>query len=684
MNVTSKTESVAGPRRSGGIARKAWHRRFAWSALAVAAVMYVISLCVYVTHTSAAFDEGMHITAGYRYWECGDFGINPEHPPLVKLVAAWPVRGWQFGEFDAPCGAKVTSNMQLIGDGYRLLNSQHGDEVLRRARFAVLVFPLLLLGVVFHLAWTWFGPLAAGIAALLLAVEPNLTAHGPLVTTDMALATTTMLTVALAWRYLQRPSMVRLVLLGLALGLALASKHSAVFVPAIVMLAFALVPLVGRDDTAANGYQRFGGWAGACLISILMLWAMYGFRYRALPDATRPGFDNAAAIAPVTPPGSVTGRALSAVVKYHVLPESYVAGLIYVKANASRETYVFGRQLTSGVWYYFPLTILIKTSVTVLVLVLVSWLTVGLWRAYPRELLMLWLPGVVFVVAGVASGMNLGVRHILPVYPCLVIAAAAGAAYWASRSRVALVILGGLIAWQAVSYLHAFPNEIAYANELWGGPRQLHRYLGDSNVDWGQSVYQVRDYVAKRGISECWIAWFGARKPEAVGIPCQSLAGPAFLEATDSVLPPVVPEKFDGTVLISAQLVDYDLHPYGSFLRREPGDVIDGGVLVYEGSFDLPEVAAERRVARGWWFLNHGQAAPAVAEFAAAELHAHSRGVFYSLYGWALASTGQLEEARRRFLQAAEAFEGKPAYANAREAALDQAAEMEKALRKEK
>ena len=147
MSAVSKANGSTDSLRATGIVMRPWHAVFAWTSLAFAAIAYLVLLTVYATHTSAVFDEGMHISAGYRYWQCSDYGINPEHPPLAKLVAAWPLRHWQLGEFDSACGAKVSSNMELIGDGYRLINSPYGDQVLRRARFAVLVFPLLLLAL---------------------------------------------------------------------------------------------------------------------------------------------------------------------------------------------------------------------------------------------------------------------------------------------------------------------------------------------------------------------------------------------------------------------------------------------------------------------------------------------------------------------------------------------------------
>jgi hypothetical protein len=100
-----------------------WRGRFAWSALCLALILYPALLWRYIGANSAVFDEGMHIAAGYRYWQCADYGINPEHPPLAKLVAAAPIRHWQLGEFTGPCGTSATSNAQLLGIGYRLMNS---------------------------------------------------------------------------------------------------------------------------------------------------------------------------------------------------------------------------------------------------------------------------------------------------------------------------------------------------------------------------------------------------------------------------------------------------------------------------------------------------------------------------------------------------------------------------------
>jgi|HubBroStandDraft_6_1064221.scaffolds.fasta_scaffold00711_3 4-amino-4-deoxy-L-arabinose transferase-like glycosyltransferase len=659
---------------SVGDIEKPWHRAFAWAALLLSLVVYPILLTVYQRANSPVFDEGMHIAAGYRYWQCADYGINPEHPPLLKLIAAAPLRKWTIGDYDAPCGTSSTSNARLIAVGYRLLNGPRGDQALAAARTAAMLFPMLLLIVIWAAARAWFGPLAAGFAALLTVFEPNLTAHAPLVATDVAITATALLTVFCADRFLRKLTLARLLWLGLSLGLALASKHTAVFVPFIVLLQFAASFWLDRNFTRQRAAHLFVAWCTACLIAVTVLWGTYQFRYAALPGPNASSFEIAKSVERSGKAGTLFGRSMTQMARFHLLPESYLAGLLYVVNNSTRASFIFGKQYDTGVWFYFPVSIAVKTPLALLALVLLAVASRQLWRLYRREFTTLTIPVVVFLLCAVTSKINLGVRHILPIYPFLILFAAAGAVDLCKRSRAATVLCFGLVLFQAVSYGYNFPNEIAYANEAWGGPKQVHRFLGDSNVDWGQGLYQVKAYADARNITDCWIAWAGPKDPRQVGLPCLALTGPSFVEAAGTELPPLLREKFSGAVFVSNLLTNYDIFPYGYFLKRPPDDVIAGSVLVYHGVFDLPEIAAERRVARGWWYLNHQRAQQALEEFDVAEGHVAAPGILHSLYGWALEASGRPAEARRKYELAAEDYAGRPADAGARKAALERVA----------
>jgi dolichyl-phosphate-mannose-protein mannosyltransferase/glycosyl transferase family 22 (putative mannosyltransferase) len=658
---------------------RSWHRTFAWIALALSLIVYPLLLLKYTRANSATFDEGMHIAAGHRYWECGDYAINPEHPPLLKLIAAMPLRHWTFAVYSSACGTAVTNNMQLIGTGYRLMNGPAAAEILFKARTAAMVFPILLLVTMFFAARAWFGPLAAGCAVILTVFEPNLTAHGPLVTTDMAVATTTFAAVFCADRYLSRPATWRLLLLGFTLGLALASKHTAVFVPLILLIQFLAYYWLSRWASPRPSLPRLLlGWLAACLIALFVLWGTYQFRFSALPGRAQ-AFEIPTTLQNGGESQTLLGRTILGIAHFHLLPESYVAGLLYVIQNSTRPSYIFGKRHGTGVWYYFPVTILVKTPLTILLLVVLAVASPAQWRKPKREIVVVAIPIAVFLFSAMSSKINLGVRHILPIYPFLIVLAACAICYYAARSRIAAASCAALLVFQAGSYARSYPNEIAYANEAWGGPQHLYRYLGDSNVDWGQALHRVKDHIAARGISDCWIAWFGARKPTVDGLPCRLLAGPGYVEAVDPELQPILPERFSGTVFVSNTLIDYDLYPYLYFLQHPPDDVVAGSILVYHGDFDLPEIAAERRASRGWWYLNHQQAASAVQEFAAAEAHAVAPGEVHSLYAWALVAAGRPSEARAKYEQAAADFAGKPADEQWRKAALDHAAALQQA-----
>jgi hypothetical protein len=490
----------------------------------------------------------------------------------------------------------------------------------------------------------------------------------------MALAATTIAAVFCADRYLHKPSAWRLLMFGCALGLALASKHTAVFVPLIILLQFLAHYCLNQSESLRFSFpRRLLGWLVACLIADSLLWGCYQFRCSALPGHAQ-GFEIAKTLESSGESDTLFGRSILGISRFHLLPESYVAGLLYVAQNSTRPSYIFGKRHETGVWYYFPVTILAKTPLTILLLVLLAVTSPAQWRKHKCEIVVALIPITVFLLAAMSSKINIGLRHILPIYPFLIVLAAAAAAEYGRRSRIAAVLCVGLLLFQVGSYARSYPNEIAYANEAWGGPKHLYAYLGDSNVDWGQALYRLQDYITAHRISDCWVAWFGARKPPMDGVPCRLLAGPGYVEAVDTELPPILPETFSGTVFVSNTLIDYDLYPYLFFLQHPPDDVIAGSVLVYHGDFNLPEIAAERRASRGWWHLNHQKAALAVEEFAAAEPHVVARSNVRSLYAWALEAAGRPQEARVKYEQAAADFAAKPADAQWRKTALDRAA----------
>jgi hypothetical protein len=453
-----------------------------------------------------------------------------------------------------------------------------------------------------------FGTAAAFLALILFVFEPNFLAHGALVTTDVALSCFMFGTVYALYRFGKQPSLTRAVVVGVALGLAFASKHSALLlIPIVILLVIAEV-ILGPHPSARPGEARrsrgraksalvlVGSLLLAAAISIAVLWAFYGFRYSARP----PGLA-------MNPPLSeylhrlrpAEERIVGAVAGWHAIPEAYLYGLTDVRdiSNVS-SSYVLGKIYPHGVWFYFPVAFVIKSTLPFLLVLLLSIgvVSVGRLKAW-REILFLLIPPVTYFVQAMTSGLNIGVRHILPIYPYLMILCAAAAWTLMKRDRRWIAVIAVLLTWHAVTSLRSFPVYLSYANEAWGGPSNTYKLLTDSNVDWAQQLPATREYLQQHGVKECWFAYFAATVVDTAyyGIPCKMLPVISSLWLGDQL---EAPAHIDGTVLISAgTLSGYEmgpgsLNPYEQFKTRQPEAKIQHGVFVYNGHFDLPLAAA--------------------------------------------------------------------------------------------
>lgn len=511
------------------------------ASLLVAAVLLAalaLQLRVHLKHASPTIDEGTHLLAGYQHLSCGDFGINREHPPFAKLVAALPLRWITVLVPNGDCGQPPQQPLMTFFLGGVFLVENGIDPILIPARTALSLFTLLLGILVFLFARELYGDTAALLALVIFAFEPTLIAHGSLVTTDMPLAAMFFATVYAAHRYASKPTIARLLVTGIAAGLTLSVKHTGLLVLPIVVL------LLRRHWRAC---------AGIIAIAIVVLFATYGFQ-----------------------------------------PAPYLDGIRYIAANAQRQTWIFDRAYPNGQWFYFPLAFAVKASIAVLVLAAFAV------RAKERALLLA-APAFLLAVA-MLSGINIGVRHILPLWPFLIVAGAGMLA----RFRV---LAGALAALQIISALAAAPHSIAYANELWRAP---HRVFKDSNVEWGQNTKLVRDYVQANGIKDCWFAAYGHGDVTRALQPCAPL--PAFGAGVTRRLVDPIPRVLRGTVFLSATVLRPRGGPeYDPITRHEPEAILGGSIFVYRGEFDVPQLVASVERLRARQLSAAGASAPSPA-----------------------------------------------------------------------
>ena len=258
----------------------------------VVALLAVLATLLFasVRQESQIFDEAIHLFAGFEYWKHGDFGRNPEHPPLAKLVASAPILKMGLKE-PAPLPIPFFKAQDLI-NSERLLYSGDADAILMRARMSIALFSLLLALLVFFASREMFGDLAAIFALGLFVFEPVLLANGALITTDVPLACMFFASVYSFYRYIKSPTMARLGLFALATALAIVTKHSGILVlPVLFLLALFEVFSVpdlrryGKEQRRRRALQLAFALGAILLVTYAVVWAIYGFRFAARPGA---------------------------------------------------------------------------------------------------------------------------------------------------------------------------------------------------------------------------------------------------------------------------------------------------------------------------------------------------------------------------------------------------------------
>lgn len=253
------------------------------------------------------------------------------------------------------------------------------------------------------------------------------------------------------------------------------------------------------------------------------------------------------------------------------------------------------------------------------------------------------------------SQMNIGQRHLLPIYPFLYLFAAAAAVYLISINKRWSYALIVLFLWQVVTSVRVAPGYMAYANEAWGGPSATHKYLSDANTDWGQQLKAVKHYLDSRGIKDCWFAYFpdGVIEPGAYGIPCKRLPTVETLWWLHSSMD--VPPEIDGPVLISdSDLASIEfgqgkLNPYEQFRHIKPIAVIQYGLFVYNGHFQIPLASALFNAAKAQTLLSQNQVNSAFAAAQEAVALAPDSAQTQTTLGDVLAKLGRKQEAQARY-----------------------------------
>jgi hypothetical protein len=559
--------------------------------LALLAVLGVTSLRT----KSAIYDEPVHFTAGYAAARFGEIRFNPDHPPLVATLAALPLLAMdvRFREDDP---AWAMGRPYEVGRRF-LYRWNDGDRLLARGRCVILALAAVLAALVFRWTRALWGSAAATLALLLAVTSPDVLAHGQLVTTDLGAALFIFATVAAFERVAARVTIGRVVVAGLALGAALATKFSAlILLPVLAVLALAVAlrrePLAAGPRTLPGFGARLAALAAALLvmaaIALAVVWSVYRFRYAASTDARVEAAIPWDRLRPEEPAGSLIDGLRGA----KLLPEGYLWGFVrFFEHQEARPSFLLGTRSDRGFAAFFPVSFAVKTPVALLALLALSAVLAARGRRR-REDLFLAVPILFYAAVSLTRGINIGHRHLLPLYPFLFVAAARAGAWaareWPRRTPAAAVAL--LAAWHAGAALWIHPHYLAYFNEAVGGPSRGYRILVDSSLDWGQDLRGLRPYMEARGIPRVKLSYFGTADPAYYGIAADLLPGYlAWPRETVRSFAPGDVLAVSATNLQGIYLDPAD-RPMMERLRREPPvGSVGYSILIFRPAFRWPE-----------------------------------------------------------------------------------------------
>ncbi|HLY53494.1 MAG TPA: phospholipid carrier-dependent glycosyltransferase [Steroidobacteraceae bacterium] len=490
----------------------------------IALAVITLGACVLVASTwhvfFATWDEPEHLAAGVELLDRGYYEYDTEHPPIARVVLA--LGPWLAGahSFGTPPPSGVTEGEDIL---YR---DGKYDLYLTLARAGALPFLALLLLV----TWLWARRMLAGEGAALLAVVlllsvPPVLGHAGVAALDVAAAATILLALYTLDRWLDTPSWRTAALFGLASGLAVGTKFSAVPYIGMSLMALGLTHWVLGLRTppaapAATAAKRAGELVLVALAALVPLFLAYGIR--APNEARVAARFNWAVSYLLQQPGTVD-HGFGVLLTHLSLPrelEDLVNGIVAVKAHndGGHLSYLFGQVRMTGWWYFYLVALAVKTPLPLLAsgslgvgwLAREGWRSGDNWRITPALLIL-----AILLFASSFSRINIGIRHVLILYPLLAIGAAwavtrtwQGLRRWPNRRLAAAgaVALAALLTWQLSTLWTAWPDYLAWFNETVSHPE---RVLVDSDLDWGQDLRRLEKRAAELRIARLSLAYRG-------------------------------------------------------------------------------------------------------------------------------------------------------------------------------
>ena len=472
-------------------------------------VVYVLQCGWFIRTQSMTYDEPCHVYAGLDAWRNGRFFLWNDHPSLPRLWLTLPLLSSKYSvDFVDPHANKVVVR-EVTPDPI---------TVASRGRWMNVVLGVALAMALWFAARAYFSVGAANFALALYVFSPDLIAHFSLVTTDGIAVLMIFVSAVQLVRWRHDPSWPRTIWFGVVLGGLLLSKF---YAPAFFLIALIVMLMFGPAGFIRARQWHWGKSLAAMFIALFLVWAAYFFHVTHLTISN----GHVVATFPNRPPFTKDTHSIRNLNLWLPAGE-YIDGLREVQFHnkLGHPAFFLGKTTSGKIPAYYPVAMLLKWPPVVLATALVGLvLLIGRWRRFAPAAITDFVLLAVFPLLSLALAINarlhIGVRHVLPAYPFLLLLAA-GTWWMAQKSnlrRIGTTLLIVFAVLNAADALRSAPDYLSYFTPFVSAA-EAHNLLTDSNLDWGQGLLALRGYQQQHPDEPMSLAYFGTMDPALYGI----------------------------------------------------------------------------------------------------------------------------------------------------------------------
>ncbi len=525
--------------------------------------VFIISIIV-SSSESLIYDERAHIPAAYSYVKYNDMRLNPEHPPMLKDLAGIPLLSmnlnfptddilWEEGRKVSFGNIVVHYEQWDIGD--KFIHSNNADKIAFWSRFPLILVALLLGFFIFQWTKELAGTIAGLFALVLYSFDPNILGHNHYVTTDIGIAAFIFISFYFFIKFIKKPSWKNTLLAGVFLGLAQLAKFSAVLLfPffAIIILVYAIArkkpgfsKMSDFKFKLGNLWNYIGKYVLIVIICFFLIWILYAFNTSNMPEnkITEIAGDYVGTGAAGQATKSVIGK-ISNIPLFQPLADYFWGvAMVFVRIAGGNTYYFFGEVYEEAKASYFPLVFLIKETLPFLFLLLLTSLyalfqiITNIFSGKGNLIKKTWrvLSGylsagvaqysmlgfvVIYLFLSITGNLNIGFRHLFPIMPFLYVLIAKKVFDFLKNIRsedtrkTFNIVLAIFTVWIVLIPIINFPSYLSYFNELVGGPKNGYKYVTDSNLDWGQDLKRLINWIEENNVNKIRVDYFGGSNPE--------------------------------------------------------------------------------------------------------------------------------------------------------------------------